>query len=61
MKEALLWLIDLLATVVAGFIGYVAADALGRPAPVGAIVAGALVLLYGSRCYFMGLAEGERT
>lgn len=52
MKE---WLKDLLAMAVAAFIGYLAGEA------VGAILAGALVIVYGGSCYLDGFDDGART
>jgi hypothetical protein len=48
------WLKDLLAMTIAAYIGYLAAEA------VGAITAGALVIVYGGSCYLDGFDDAER-
>jgi predicted benzoate:H+ symporter BenE len=48
------WFKDLLAMLVAAYIGYLAAEA------VGAIIAAALVIIYGGSCYLDGFDDAER-
>jgi hypothetical protein len=51
MKDATQWLIDLVAIGIAVVIGYDAAEA------IGAILAGALVMVYGGVCYMNGVED----